>query len=341
MIISRTPLRVSFVGGGTDIPVFYRKFGGAVISTAINRFVYVTVTKKFDERLRLSYSKTEDVLSTGEISHPLARAILQKLEIDGGLEITSIADIPSHGTGLGSSSAFCVGLLNALHAYLGRYVGRQELGAEACEVEIDILREPIGKQDQYASACGGLNYIRFNPDETIELIPLTHMRSLVHEIQRRLLVFYTGVTRSASGILAQQQANMTGNSENEASLRHMLELVEHVRCEFEKNNALALGEVLHECWMIKRRLAKGITSEEIDNWYNRARTAGAIGGKILGAGGGGFLLIFAPPDRHEAVIRALPELRRVKLGFDRIGTAIIFSEPNQYELDQDEVQHSH
>lgn len=182
MIISRTPLRVSFVGGGTDIPVFYRKFGGAVISTAINRFVYVTVTKKFDERLRLSYSKTEDVLSTGEISHPLARAILQKLEIDGGLEITSIADIPSHGTGLGSSSAFCVGLLNALHAYLGRYVGRQELGAEACEVEIDILREPIGKQDQYASACGGLNYIRFNPDETIELIPLTHMRSLVHEI---------------------------------------------------------------------------------------------------------------------------------------------------------------
>ena len=131
---------------------------------------------------------------------------------------------------------------------------------------------------------------------------------------------------------------MTGNSENEASLRHMLELVEHVRCEFEKNNALALGEVLHECWMIKRRLAKGITSEEIDNWYNRARTAGAIGGKILGAGGGGFLLIFAPPDRHEAVIRALPELRRVKLGFDRIGTAIIFSEPNQYELDQDEVQ---
>jgi D-glycero-alpha-D-manno-heptose-7-phosphate kinase len=162
------------------------------------------------------------------------------------------------------------------------------------------------------------------------------MRSLVQEIQRRLLVFYTGVTRSASGILAQQQANITSNSEKEASLRHMLELVEHVRCEFEKSNALVLGEVLHECWMIKRRLAKGITSEEIDNWYHRARNAGAIGGKILGAGGGGFLLIFAPPDRHEGIIRALPELRRVKLGFDRIGTAIIFSEPNQYELDQDE-----
>jgi D-glycero-alpha-D-manno-heptose-7-phosphate kinase len=339
MIISRTPLRVSFVGGGTDIPLFYREFGGAVISTAINRFVYVTVTKKFDERLRLSYSLTEEVASTREIAHPLARAVLEKLNIGGGLEITSIADIPSHGTGLGSSSAFCVGLLNALHAYLGRYIGRRELGAEACEVEIDILREPIGKQDQYASACGGLNYIRFNPDETIELTPLTHMRSLVDEIQRGLLTFYTGITRSSSAILAQQQVNMAKDGEHQTSLRRMLQLVEQLKCEFESNNANALGEVLHECWMIKRSLADGITSEAIDDWYKRARKAGAIGGKILGAGGGGFLLLFAPPERHEAIVRALPDLRRVKLGFDRLGTTIIFSEANQYELDQNEIEH--
>jgi D-glycero-alpha-D-manno-heptose-7-phosphate kinase len=328
MIISRTPLRASFVGGGTDMAAFYRRHGGAVISATIDRYVYVTVNRKFDDRLRVSYSRTEEVSAPHELAHPIVRAVLEKLEIHGGLEITSIADIPAHGTGLGSSSAFCVGLLNALHAYSGRYVGRYELGAEAAEVEIDRLKEPIGKQDQYASALGGLNYICFNPDDTVEVVPLSHLRSLVEDIQRSLLVLYTGVGRSASSILSVQRKNVEHNAQHQDTLREMLKLVEHLRCEFEKGNAGALGGALHESWMLKRTLASGISSETIDSWYERARAAGADGGKILGAGGGGFMLLVAPPERHDAIAAALPELRRINVSIERLGTTIVFSEFN-------------
>jgi D-glycero-alpha-D-manno-heptose-7-phosphate kinase len=329
MIISRTPLRVSFVGGGTDMGVFYRRYGGAVISTSINRYVYITVNTKFDDRLRISYSRTEDVRGADEVVHPIIRAVLRRLRIDGGVEITSVADVPSHGTGLGSSSAFCVGLLNALHAYSGRYVDRRRLGAEACEIEIDMLHEPIGKQDQYASALGGLNYIRFNPDDSVEVLPLTHMRPLAEEIQRSLITFYTGIGREASTILECQRNNIESGTAKQDSLKQMLVLVEDLKREFEKGNAAGLGEALHEAWLIKRGLADGISSEAIDAWYDRARAAGASGGKILGAGGGGFLLLVAPPERHEAIGRALSDLRRIDLGFERLGSTIVFSEPNE------------
>ncbi|HLH96608.1 MAG TPA: GHMP kinase [Xanthobacteraceae bacterium] len=327
MIISRTPLRVSFVGGGTDMAVFYRRHGGAVISTSINRYVYVTVNTKFDERLRISYSRTEDVASAPDVAHPIVRAVLGKLAITGGIEITSIADVPSQGTGLGSSSAFCVGLLNALHAYCGRYVERRGLAAQACQIEIDVLREPIGKQDQYASALGGLNYLRFNPDESVEILPLTHMRALAEEIQKSLLMFHTGIGRQASAILQGQRSNIDAGAGQE-SLKLMLGLVEHLRGDFERGNATSLGEVMHEAWLIKRGLADGVSSEAIDGWYARARAAGATGGKILGAGGGGFMLLCAPPDRHPAIVRALPELRHVTIGFERLGSTIVFSETN-------------
>jgi D-glycero-alpha-D-manno-heptose-7-phosphate kinase len=326
MIISRTPLRVSFVGGGTDMAVFYRRYGGAVISTSINRYVYVTVNTKFDDRVRISYSRTEDVATSDDVAHPIVRAVLRKLGIGGGIEITSIADVPSHGSGLGSSSAFCVGLLNALYAHGGHYVERRRLGAEACEIEIDTLHDPIGKQDQYASALGGLNYIRFNPDDSVEVLPLTHMRSLTADIQRSLLAFYTGIGRQASAILGYQRSNVDNGACEQESLRRMLMLVEDLKREFEKGNAASLGEALHEAWLIKRSLANGISSEAIDGWYDRARAAGATGGKILGAGGGGFMLLSAPPDRHEAICRALPELRRVELGFERLGSTIVFGE---------------
>jgi D-glycero-alpha-D-manno-heptose-7-phosphate kinase len=328
MIISRTPLRMSFVGGGTDMAVFYRRYGGAVISTSINRYVYITVNTKFDDRLRISYSRTEDVGGADEVTHPIVRAVLRKLRIDGGVEITSVADVPSQGTGLGSSSAFCVGLLNALHAYGGRYVDRRQLGAEACEIEIDVLREPIGKQDQYASALGGLNYIRFNPDESIEVLPLTHMRPLAEDIQRSLLTFYTGVGRQTSTILECQRNSIESGVAKQDSLKQMLVLVEDLKREFERGSAASLGEALHEAWLIKRGLAEGISSEAIDAWYARARAAGASGGKILGAGGGGFLLLVAPPERHEAIGRALADLRRINLGFERLGSTIVFSETN-------------
>jgi D-glycero-alpha-D-manno-heptose-7-phosphate kinase len=329
MIISRTPLRVSFLGGGTDMAVFYRRYGGAVISTSINRYVYVTVNTKFDDRLRISYSRTEDVSSAEEVAHPIVRAVLRKLGIGGGIEITSIADVPSHGAGLGSSSAFCVGLLNALHAHGGRYVERRRLGAEACEIEIDVLGEPIGKQDQYASALGGLNYIRFNPDDSVEVLPLTHMRPLGEEIQRSWLTLYTGIGRDASAILKCQRDNVETGVSQQDSLKRMLGLVEDLKCELERGNAANLGEFLHEAWLIKRGLANGISSEVIDAWYDRARAAGATGGKILGAGGGGFMLLIAPPERHEAICRALPELRRIDLGFERLGSTIVFGEFNE------------
>ena len=326
MIISRTPLRVSLVGGGTDMAVFYRRYGGAVISTSINRYVYVTVNTKFDDRLRISYSRTEDVSSADDVTHPIVRAVLRKLGIGGGIEITSIADVPAHGSGLGSSSAFCVGLLNALYAYEGHYVERRRLGAEACEIEIDVLREPIGKQDQYASALGGLNYIRFNPDDSVDVLPLTHMRALAEDIRRSLIMFHTGIARGDSDILKCQSSNVDGCGAKRDSLKQMLALVEDLKREFEMGNAAILGEILHEAWLIKRSLAKGISSEAIDGWYHRARAAGAAGGKILGAGGGGFMLLSAPPDRHEAICRALPELRRIGIKFERLGSTIVFSE---------------
>jgi D-glycero-alpha-D-manno-heptose-7-phosphate kinase len=324
MIISRTPLRISFAGGGTDMPAFYRRFGGAVINTSISRYVYVTVNPKFDNRIRVSYSKTEDVSTVGEIAHSIVRTVLQRLQVRGGVEITSIADIPSHGTGLGSSSAFCVGLLNVMHAYCGRHMDRHALADEACEVEIDILKEPIGKQDQYASALGGLNYMRFDSSGSVEVSPLTHMQPLLDEMQQSLILLYTGIGRSAASILHAQQTNVANGGRRLEALRRILTLVEELRLEFEKGNVAALGEAMHEGWLLKRSLADGISSDEIDDWYRRARAAGAIGGKILGAGGGGFMLLFAPIDRHESIVRALPELRRVNLALERLGTTIVF-----------------
>jgi D-glycero-alpha-D-manno-heptose-7-phosphate kinase len=191
-----------------------------------------------------------------------------------------------------------------------------------------MLKEPIGKQDQYASALGGLNYISFNPDDTVEAVPLSHMRSLVEGIQRSLLVLYTGVGRSASSILSVQRANVEQKPEQRDTLRQLLKLVECLRAEFDKGNADALGSILHESWMLKRTLASGISNESIDDWYARARAAGAEGGKILGAGGGGFMLLVAPPERHDAIAAALPELRRINMGLERLGSTIVFSEFN-------------
>src|SRR5579863_9912990 len=300
MIVSKTPVRISFVGGGSDLPAFYQRHGGAVVSTTINRYVYITVNRKFDNGIRVSYSKTEEVSNAAALEHNLVRAALLKLGIPGGIEITSIAEIPSHGTGLGSSSSFTVGLLNALHAYCGRFVGRAALAAEACEVEIDICGAPIGKQDQYAGAVGGFNFLRFNPDDTVDVVPLAHMRPVMEDLRRSLIMFYTGVTRSASGILAEQRARLQADQGGvTANMRRMVELAGSLKAAIENADLTTFGEIMHEAWLLKRGLASGITSSEIDDWYDRARAAGAGGGKILGAGGGGFFLVVAAPERHE------------------------------------------
>jgi len=324
MIISKTPLRMSFVGGGSDLPVFYRKYGGAVVSTAINKFVYVTVNQKFDDRIRLSYSKTEDAKSAEKVKHPLVREALQMLGIRGGIEITSIADIPGKGTGLGSSSSFTVGLLNALHAFANRYASAEKLGEESCAIEIERCGEPIGKQDQYAAAFGGFNLIQFNPDDSVSVEPIICKRETLRRLQENTLVFYTGITRSASAILKTQSASVASDKAKQKTMKRMVGLAHELRTELQKNNLDAFGEIIHENWELKRSLTSGVSSSAIDDWYARARKTGAVGGKLLGAGSGGFLMFYASRERHDDIARELSELRRVDFGFEAQGSKIIF-----------------
>ena len=324
MIISRTPLRMSFVGGGSDLPAFYREHGGAVVSTAIDKYVYVNVNKKFDDGIRLSYSKTEEVASVHQIEHRLVRAALDHLRISGGIEITTIADIPSRGTGLGSSSSFTVGLLHALNAFKGRYVSREQLGHDSCHVEIDICGEPIGKQDQYAAAFGGFNLIEFRPDDSVIVSPVICARATVREIEANILVFYTGITRSASTLLEQQSKEIATDRNKQRAMLRIAELAHVMQDELQKNNVSAFGEILHENWMLKKGMVAGVSSAGIDAWYDAARSAGAVGGKILGAGAGGFLMLYAPRESHEAIKSALHMLRPVSMGFEPLGSRIIF-----------------
>lgn len=323
MIISETPLRMSFAGGGSDLPAYYRAHGGAVISTTINKYVYVTVNKKFDDWIRVSYSKTEEAKTADQVEHAIVRAALQKLGIRGGIEITSIADIPSRGTGLGSSSSFTVGLLHALHAYQGRYVSARDLGEESSCVEIDLCEAKIGKQDQYAAAHGGLNIIRFNPDDSVTVDPIICHKDVVQRLEASIVTFYTGVARSASSILAEQSERMESGAESQSTMGRMVQLAYTLREELQNNNLDAFGEILHENWMLKRSLMAGISSPVIDEWYCRGRAAGASGGKLLGAGGGGFLMFYAPPESHARIEQALPELRRVDFKFEPRGSRII------------------
>jgi D-glycero-alpha-D-manno-heptose-7-phosphate kinase len=324
MIISKTPLRMSFVGGGSDLPVFYRKYGGAVVSTAINKFVYVSVNKKFDDRIRVSYSKTEEARSVDRIKHPLVRESMKLLGIDGGIEITSIADIPAKGSGLGSSSSFTVGVLHSLHAYACRYASAEQLARESCEIEIDRCGEPIGKQDQFAAAFGGFNFIEFYPDDSVSVEPIICKPETMQRLKANTLVFYTNITRSASVLLKTQQEVVTAEKAKQKVLCKMVELARQLKAELQKNNLQAFGEIIHENWELKRSLTSAVSNDLIDGWYARACKAGAIGGKLLGAGSGGFMMFYAPEERHEAIARELKSLRRMDFGFEPQGSKIIF-----------------
>jgi D-glycero-alpha-D-manno-heptose-7-phosphate kinase len=324
MIISKTPLRMSFVGGGSDLPVFYRKFGGAVVSTAIDKFVYVSVNKKFDDRIRVSYSRTEEVPSVEKIKHPLVREALKLLNIKGGIEITSIADIPAKGSGLGSSSSFTVGVLHALHAFANRYASAEQLARESCEIEIERCGEPIGKQDQFAAAFGGFNFIEFYPDDSVSVEPIICRRETMQELQDNTLVFYTGMTRSASALLKTQREVVASEKAKQKVLCRMVEFARQLNTELQKNNVEAFGEIIHENWLLKRSLTPNVSNSVIDRWYERARKAGAVGGKLLGAGSGGFLMFYAPQERHETITRALKDLRLMRFRFEPQGSKIIF-----------------
>ncbi len=320
MIISRTPLRISFAGGGTDIGEFYRQEGGAVTSTAINRYVYITVNKKFDSGIRVSYAKTENVDKVDDIQHPLVRAALKLTGITKGVEITSVADVPAQ-TGLGSSSAFTVGLLNALYAYKGEFKPQKLLAEQACHIEIELCKEPIGKQDQYIAAYGGIQHIQFNKDETVFVDPVICSPETKKALEEGTMLFYTGATRPASAILSEQKKQMGEKTE---MMRKMKQQSELVRKALVEGNLAEFGKLLHEGWMLKRQLAGSITNQEIDEHYEKAIKAGALGGKLLGAGGGGFLMVYCPPSKQDTVRRALNNLKETTIALEPQGSKIIY-----------------
>jgi len=328
MIISKTPLRMSFVGGGSDLPAYYRQYGGAVLSVAIDKYVYVTINNKFDNRIRVSYSKTEEVSSVSEIEHKLVRESLKMLQIKGGVEITTIADIPSRGTGLGSSSCFTVGLLHVLHAYQHRYVSASQLGEQSCQIEIDICGDPIGKQDQYASAFGGFNFIKFNPDDSVDVQPIICKKETLRELEDNIIIFYSGIVRSASELLKKQSANIASDKKKQETMTRMVDLTYLLRDELQKDNINAFGEILHENWLLKKEVNGDVSNPMIDEWYQKGLARGAIGGKILGAGAGGFLMFYAPKEHHDTIANALSELRRIDIKFERAGSRIIFFHEN-------------
>lgn len=324
MIISRTPLRVSFFGGGSDLPIYYRRYGGAVLSATIDKSVYVTVSQKFDNAVRVSYSRTEEVSHASLVEHPLVREALALLSVEGGIEITSVADIPAKGTGLGSSSSFTVGLLNALHAFRGHHATATELAQQTCMIEIERCGEPVGKQDQYAAAFGGFNFIRFNPDESVEVQKVVCPSDVFTKLQSRLLFFYTGITRSASTVLLQQTEDMANTTAKAQAMGDMVRMTETAHAEICSGNISSFGPMLDAAWRIKKQMTQGITNHLVDQAYQAAMNAGAEGGKLLGAGGGGFLMFLAPPERHEAIRLALSFLRETPFRFFPQGSSIIF-----------------
>ncbi|EHO54412.1 GHMP kinase protein [Lachnospiraceae bacterium oral taxon 082 str. F0431] len=321
MIITKTPFRVSFCGGGSDMANFYEKYGGCVLSTSINKYCYISIHPYFNEnKTLLKYSENELVDSPDQIRHRIFRQVLTDMGIHG-VEISSTADIPG-GTGLGSSSTFTVGLLNSLNCYKGKFVSKDKLAKLACEVEIEKLGNPIGKQDQYGAALGGLNFIKFNQDGSVSHEPILMEGKTYKELQKNLLMFYTGTTRSANTILAEQTRNIT--SEDKArNLLKMCGLAKDMKVALENNDISSFGKILDEGWQLKKELASGIANPAIDEAYEIAMKNGALGGKLLGAGGGGFLLFYCEEEKQEQLKKAIG-LRELDFSFERDGTSVIY-----------------
>ena len=320
MIITRTPFRISFAGGGSDLESYYRHAPGAVLSTAINKYMYISVMDRFGGTYRIGYSKTELVDRADQIQHPIVRECLAMLEVRGGLEIVSMANLPAE-SGVGSSSSFTVGLLHALHAMQGRLVTAQRLASEACTIEIERLGEPIGKQDQFIAAYGGLQFIQFHPDGHVCVDPVICSPETRRELNRRLLVFYAGGTRAAREILARQSSNTTNCL---STVAKMCEIAHQLRDVLTAGRDLnEFGHLLHRSWELKKTLENGISNGRIDEHYERAMRAGALGGKLLGAGGGGFLLFYCEPHLQDRLRAELHELAELPFSFDMEGSKVI------------------
>lgn len=321
MIITQTPLRISFLGGGTDFPDFYKKHGGCVLTTAIDKYVYCTVKERFDKKIYVSYSIKEVVDSVGQLQHELVREAMRLVGVKSGIEIAFMSDIPSAGSGLGSSSSVTVGVLNTLYQYLGKSVDSQRLAREACEIEIGTLGKPIGVQDQYIAAYGGVEFISFDKRGVrVERVALGDEK--LDDLKSYLMVFFTGRTRQADSILMEQVSNIKSQT---SSLNALAQMAREGKVFLENGQIIKLGKLLDEGWRLKKGLASKISDPEIDSIYAAAKKAGAIGGKISGAGGGGFLTLFVPTNKREKVRSALKGLKEMPVGLSRDGSKVIFN----------------
>ena len=323
MIITRTPFRISFCGGGSDIDTFYKKHGGCVISTTINKYMYITSHPSFDKNTTaLKYSKTEIVQDLNDIQHNIFRECLKKEQLEG-LEITSIADVPS-GTGLGSSSSFTVGLMQNLKCHKREYISKKELASLACDMENNIVHTTNGKQDQYAAAYGGLNFNQFNKDGSVDVEPVLMNHEAFKQLEKNLIMLYVGGEHRASEILNEQSKNIVSAKDKEEGQRKIMEMTYTLKYELEHNNIDKVGEILDYNWKIKKTLANGISNKFFDEVYDKAIKAGAIGGKLLGAGGSGFFLFYVPEARQKNFRKVMKNLPEMEFKFDHQGTTVIF-----------------
>jgi D-glycero-alpha-D-manno-heptose-7-phosphate kinase len=323
MIISQTPLRIGLLGGGTDLPGYYREHGGRVLNCAIDKYVYVIVKQRFDNAIYVNYSKKEIVSRVDDLDHELVREAMHMAGVVNGVEITTLADIPSGGgSGLGSSSAVSVGLLQALFAYQGRQVSGEELAERACTIEIERCQKPIGKQDQYIAALGGIRDIRFGPGDEVVAQELGLSSADRRALQQQIMLFYTGVTRSADSILVKQRANISSTRPQLDLLRDLAALAAD---RLRHGDVDAIGPAMRESWEAKRKLAAGVSTDEVDAAVTRALDAGAAGAKLTGAGGGGFLLVICPPEYQRAVRQSLSDMQELPVKLDRLGSRIVLN----------------
>jgi D-glycero-alpha-D-manno-heptose-7-phosphate kinase len=331
MIISRTPFRISLFGGGSDYPTWYREHGGSVFGMAIDKYCRISVRHLppfFEHKHRIVYSRIELVNDIGKIEHPAVRAILREMRVENGIEVHHDGDLPAR-SGLGSSSSFTVGLINALNALNGRHVSRHELAHEAIRIEQEVIRENVGSQDQIWAAYGGLNRVDFNRDGTFEVTPVILPTQRRLELQNSVMMFFTGLSRIASEVAGAQIANMGNKTRHIKTMTHMVDEALDI-LNTPSRPLSAIGELMHEGWMLKRDLAKNVTNPMIDELYEAGRAAGAVGGKLLGAGGGGFMVFFVPPEKQAAVREKLSKLINVSFSIEPNGSKIMLYEPDGF-----------
>lgn len=321
MIISRTPLRISFVGGGSDIPKFYRKFGGAALSMSINKYLYVAINEGFDDLININHAVIERARTIYEVEHTLIRTVLDMFHVDKKINISIISDIHPKGSGLGSSSALTVGLINALTQYQKHNISKEDLARKACEIEIDILNNPIGKQDQYSSSYGGMNFLEFNSDGSVTVSPVTCSQQSLELISSNIIVFYTGIQSTSGEILSRYQNNLD-QAEKTTILRKMVKLAYQMRQELDQDNISNFGKYLHENWLLKKQIEDSISNPQIDEYYETGIKNGALGGKLLGAGGRGYIMFYAPKSRHASIINALSSLEYIHIKLDHEGSKV-------------------